>query len=110
MSDASRKPKKELLVTPDTASTVTGKRQDAAKKRREERNKAYARNRRQWMITKIIAGVIVLAVIGSIVYAVVSHSQSSADATIPDGVKNYTYASGQHDDTFNAWTENPPVG
>jgi hypothetical protein len=109
MSDASPKTKKETLVA-QPASTVSGKRLEAAKKRREERQKAYARNRRQWLITKIAAGVIVVAVVGGIVYAVVNHVQSSSDNKIPDGVKSYTYAGGQHDANFNSWTENPPVG
>lgn len=106
MSDASRKPKKESLV----AGSPADKRQDAAKKRREERQKAYTRNKRQILITKIVVLVIVIGALGGIGYGIYDKTKSSAEAAIPDGVKSYTYASGQHDDNFNAWTENPPVG
>src|SRR3954447_2819099 len=101
MSASSPKPKKEQLVT-NTPSEATGKRQETAKNRRVERQKSYERNRRQWMITKIVAGVLVVAVIGGIVFAVVNKSRESSSTDIPEGVKNYTYAGGQHDDTFNA--------
>lgn len=108
MSEGSRKGKRGPL----TASTpaATGQRRDAAKKRREERMKAYQRNKRQLLLTKIVAIGLGLALIGGVVYVIVDRSQSAADAKVPDGVKSYTYAGGQHDDAFNAWTEVPPVG
>jgi hypothetical protein len=109
MSASSPKSKKEQLVT-TTPSEATGKRQETAKNRRVERQRSYERNRRQWMITKIVAGVLLVAVIGGIAFEVVNKSSESSSTDIPEGVKSYTYAQGQHDDTFNAWTENPPVG
>lgn len=108
MADASRKGKKG---TPDKQPAVAPvNRQEVAKKRRDERMKAYQRNRRQVMITKIVAVALGIALIGGIVYAIVDRSQSTANAKAPDGVKSYTYAGGQHDDAFNTWPEVPPVG
>jgi hypothetical protein len=107
MSTASGKTKKEQLVAPDQPA---GKRQDAAKKRREERMKQYEKNRRQWLMTKIGAGIIAAVVVLGIVALTVNYVRDRDVNRVPDGVTSYTYASGQHNDAFNAWTENPPVG
>lgn len=104
MSKSSVRSKQEQLVAP----AVPAKREDAAKRRREGRMKAYERNRRQWMITKIAAALIALLIVAGVAYLIVDKSNNND--SIPDGVTSYTYAAGSHDDNFNAWTEVPPVG
>jgi hypothetical protein len=107
MSTSSSKQRKERLVAPDSPAA---KRQDAAKKRREERMKQYEKNRRQWLMTKIGAGVLAAAVVIALVAVSVNYVQDKDLNRVPDGVTSYTYAGGEHQDDFNAWTENPPVG
>lgn len=107
MTSTSGKRKKDTLVAPDGRAA---QRQQAAKNRREERMKAYERNKRQWMMTKIGAGVIALLVVAGIIFASVNYFQDRSLNRVPDGVQSYTYPGGNHDDAFNAWTESPPVG
>ena len=107
MASTPGKQKGQPLVAPDNRRA---QRQQAAKNRREERMKAYQRNKRQWMMTKIGAGVIALVVVAGLVFAGVSWAQDRDLNRVPDGVTEYAYASGNHDDAFTAWTESPPVG
>lgn len=107
MSTASGKTKKERLVAPEQP---TGKRQDAAKKRREDRMRQYEKNRRQWMMTKIGAGILAAVVVLGIAALIVNYIRDRDLNRVPAGVTSYTYPGGSHDDAFNAWTENPPVG
>jgi hypothetical protein len=107
MASTSGKQKRQPLVAPEGR---TVERQQAAKNRREERRKAYERNRRQWMLTKIGAGVLVLIVVAGLVIWGVNSLQDRDLNRVPDGVTSYSYAGGNHDDSFNAWTESPPVG
>ena len=71
--------------------------------------KAYERNKRQWMITKISAAVIGLVIIAGIVYLIIDNVQKE-DVEPPEGVASFSYAAGSHDDAFTAWTEVPPAG
>src|SRR5688572_20649968 len=87
------------------------RRQEMVKKRRDERMKQYERNKRQWLITKIVAGVLLVAIVGGIAYWVINWGQDRNLNVLPDGVAaNWSYTGGDHDDAFNAWTETPPVG
>jgi hypothetical protein len=106
MPKQSARAKREALVNPTTPSA----RQDVAKNRRESRMKAYERNKRQWLLTKIGAAVVAVALVAGIVYLIVDSAQKNNDKKVPDGVSSYTYASGSHDDSFTAWTEVPPAG
>jgi hypothetical protein len=107
MSSSSGKTKNEALVVPDSRKS---QRQQAAKNRREERMKAYERNKRQWLLTKIGGAILALLVIGGLIYAGVTYAQDRSLNRVPDGVQSYAYAGGNHDDTFTAWPESPPVG
>jgi len=107
MASTSGKQKRQPLVEPEGRSA---QRQQAAKNRREERMKAYERNRRQWLMTKIGAGVLVLVVAVGLVIWGINSLQDRDLNRVPDGVTSYSYAGGNHDDAFNAWTESPPVG
>jgi hypothetical protein len=109
MASTSDKPKKESLVAPEQP-VRPGRRQDAAKNRREERRKQYERNRRQWLITRIAAGAIAVVIVAGIVLLAVNWGRDRNLNQIPDGVQSYNYPQGQHDDNFNSWTEVPPVG
>lgn len=100
--------KREALVAQSQAADQP--RQEVAKKRREDRLKSYERNRRQWMITKIAAAVLAIAIVGAIVLVAINWGQDRNLNQIPDGVQTFAYAGGQHDDAFSAWTETPPAG
>jgi hypothetical protein len=106
--DAKRAPEK-LVAAPGPSKKADARRKDA-RERQEARRKAYDRNRRQWLITKVVAGVLVLAIVGGFIAYIINWSNSKNDGKIPSGVINYTYTSGQHNDLYNSWTENPPVG
>jgi len=108
MSQKTSSPKNPKLV--EDASTVKGRRQEVSAKRREDRLKKYERNQRQWMITKIAAGVVGVIVAGFLGYAIVHWANHRNDNAIPKGVVSYTYSGGQHDASYNAWPEVPPVG
>jgi hypothetical protein len=99
--------KEPLVAAPQPRAS---RRQEVARNRREERMKAYERNRRQWMITKVVAGTIALAVVAGLVWSGVNYVRDRDLNRVPDGVASFQYAGGQHDDAFNAWTEAPPVG
>lgn len=108
MATSGKKSSGEQLVA--KGATAKDDRQAVAKNRREERMKAYERNRKQWMWTKIgaaIVGVLILAGVGFLVYEAVRDNQLNQ---VPEGVKEFAYAGGNHDDAFNAWPESPPVG
>lgn len=107
MSTPSGRTKKQRLVEPGSPAA---QRQEAAKKRREERMKQYEKNRRQWMMTKIGAGILAAVIVIGLVAVAVNYVRDRDLNRVPDGVTAYTYAGGSHDDSFNAWTENPPVG
>lgn len=106
--DAKRAPEK-LVAAPGASKKVDARRKDA-RDRQEARRKAYDRNRRQWLITKIAAGALVVAIVGGLIAVAINYSNNKNDNKIPSGVTNYTYPSGQHDDLYNSWKENPPVG
>lgn len=107
MSTSPGKNRKERLVAPESPAA---KRQEAAKNRREERMKQYEKNRRQWLMTKIGAGILAAAIVIALVVVGVNYVQDRDLNRVPDGVTAYTYAGGDHNDDFTAWTENPPVG
>lgn len=107
MASTSGKQKKQA---PAAQESGTSQRQQAARNRREERMRAYERNRRQWMMTKIGAGVIALVVVAGLVFAGVNWARDRELNRVPDGVTEYAYAGGNHNDEFREWTESPPVG
>lgn len=107
MSTASGKSKQDRSVAPDESG---GRRQETARKRRDERMKQYERNRRQWMMTKIGAGILAALIVLGIALFIVNYVRDRELNRVPDGVMSYTYAGGDHNNEFNVWTEIPPVG
>lgn len=105
MPKSERPTDQETLVVPASQP----KRHEAAKNRRESRMKAYERNKRQWLITKIAAGVIGLAIIVAIVLLIVNSVQDNNLNRVPDGVASYSNAA-DHDDAVDSWPEVPPTG
>lgn len=101
--------REKLVAAPEPAGKADARREDA-RARKNARQNNYNRNRRQWLITKIVAGLLVVGIVGGLAWYVLDWSQTKNDGQIPSGVKTYTYTQGQHNDAFNAWTENPPVG
>ena len=90
------------------------RRPDMIKRRREERFKAYERQRRTWLLTRIGLigfGVLAVALIGSAIFNVV---QDRVDNPIPEGTLNFDYSGGSHLPTIGEEyaypNEIPPAG
>jgi hypothetical protein len=80
------------------------------RQRREERLQAYERQRRQWMITRIVLiafGVVAVAGIG---YGVYRYVQDQSLNRVPEGTVNFEYAGGDHSTDPVQYAEVPPVG
>jgi hypothetical protein len=96
------------------ATTAQGnraeRRPELIKKRREELRKRPEQLKKERLYTKLGLGALAAILVIAIGYSVYSWSKDRDLNQIPDGVANYTYSQGQHDDTFTAWTESPPVG
>jgi hypothetical protein len=107
MATSSKKGKEALVEQPVAGK---GARQETARKRREERMKAYERNRRQWMMTKIGAGIVGVLILAGIGFLVVEAVRDRELNRVPDGVREYSYAGNMHNNSVTTWTESPPVG
>jgi hypothetical protein len=92
------------------ASNRAERRPELIKKRREELRKKPARSQKEKLYTRLGLGALAVILVAAIGYSVYSWSQDRDLNQIPAGVVAYDYAQGSHDDTFNAWTESPPVG
>lgn len=104
------KTKREKLVESTAPPSKSDQRRAEAKDRQVARRQAYDRNRRQWMITKIVAIALVVGIVGALIGVAINYSRNKASNAIPDGVKNATFAGGQHDDLYTSWPDNPPFG
>ena len=74
------------------------RRQAMVKERRNDRMRAYKRNRRELLIIKSVAGAIAVIVIAAIVFVSINALQDRNLNQAPAGVVNYTYTSNEHVD------------
>jgi hypothetical protein len=86
------------------------RRPDLIKKRREELRRMPEKRKKEQLYTRVgfaVVGILVVALIG---YGIQQWLTDRDLNKIPTGTVTYEYTAGQHDDTFDAWTESPPVG
>ena len=101
------------LAPPAATPRRAERRPEMIKQRREERMKAYERQRliRQWSrIGGAIVGALLILGIGWTVWSQIHDARLNR---VPEGTQNYQYAGGQHTQQPGetvAYTENPPVG
>lgn len=98
-----------------TAPTVESlnrreRRPDLIKKRREELKRTPEKRKKQQLYTRVGFAVVGVLIVGLIAYGVQQGLSDRDLNKIPTGTVSYEYQSAQHDDTFDAWTESPPVG
>jgi hypothetical protein len=89
------------------------RRSDVVLRQRDERRKRYERNRRDWMLTKIGAAVVLLIFVGAAGFGIYQWAQDRGLNRVPDGVQSYTYSGGQHTQEPGQvvqYAEVPPVG
>lgn len=89
------------------------RRPDMIKRRREERFKAYEKQRRTWLMTRIGLIAFAVLVVGSIGFAVFNTVQDRVNNRVPEGTRNFEYAGGDHaaqGETINYTAEFPPAG
>ena len=89
------------------------RRPEMIKRRREERLKAYERQRRTWLMTRVGLIAFAVLVVGSIAFAVFNTVQDRVNNRVPDGTLNFDYGPGDHTTSLEAtvdYAENPPVG
>lgn len=70
----------------------------------------YEKNRRTWLMIKVALGVAAVAVVVGLGFWAYRSAQARDLNKVPAGVVSYSYKSGQHDETYTAWPESPPVG
>ncbi|GIW03924.1 MAG: hypothetical protein KatS3mg059_0544 [Thermomicrobiales bacterium] len=86
------------------------RRQELIKRRREELRKLPAKRQRERLLVRIGLASAALLLVGLAVFSVVTWIRDRELNQMPDGVMTFSYQGGQHDDTYNAWPEIPPVG
>jgi hypothetical protein len=86
------------------------RRQELIKRRREELRKLPAKRQRERLLVRIglASAAVLLAVL--VIVGIVTWIRDRELSQMPDGVMTFSYQGGQHDDTYNAWPEVPPVG
>jgi hypothetical protein len=99
-------------ATSPTPETLRRKerRPDLIKKRREELKRTPEKRKKEQLYTRIGFAVVGLLVVALIAYGVQQWIVDRDLNQIPTGTVSYEYQFGQHDDTFESWTESPPVG
>ncbi|MGH2558055.1 MAG: DUF3105 domain-containing protein [Thermomicrobiales bacterium] len=89
------------------------RRAELVKNQRTERRKRYQKQRRDWLLTKIGAGVIAIALLVGLGYAIYNYAEDRRLNVEPDGVQEFNYTGGNHTQTSGEpveYTESPPVG
>ncbi|CAN5749933.1 DUF3105 domain-containing protein [soil metagenome] len=88
----------------------TERRAELFDQRRAERKKAPAKQRRDRLITRIVAGTIAALIVAGLAYGIVTWIQDRENRQRPDGVVTYAYAGGEHTVDTVSYSESPPVG
>jgi Protein of unknown function (DUF3105) len=99
-----------VTATPTRPQTRTERRAELFDKRRADRKKAPAKQKRDRLITKIALSAVAGAIIVGLAYGIITWVQDRESRQQPAGVTTYSYTGGDHTaDTVN-YTESPPVG
>jgi hypothetical protein len=89
------------------------RRAEIVKNQREERKKRYQKQQRDWMLTKIGAAVVAVALLVGLGFAIYNYAEDRQNNVKPEGVQEYSYAGGSHTQQSGTpveYTESPPVG
>ncbi len=106
------------VVNPDLSAPAAQprraeRRPEMIKQRREERMKAYERQRRIRQWTRIGGALVAVLLVAGIAWTVWAYIEDSRLNRVPEGTQSYQYAGGEHTQQPGetvAYTENPPVG
>ncbi len=115
------KPPAKTVTGPARSSAATqvqprraDRRPEMIRQQREDRRKAYEKQRRQWLLTRIglaAFGVLVLVGIGLWIFSYIRDQQLNQ---VPDGTQEFAYAGGDHiqpdEPQTVQYAEMPPVG
>jgi hypothetical protein len=97
-------------ATTTRPQTRTERRAELFDKRREDRKKAPAKQKREKLITRIVLSVVAGAIVLGLAYGIITWIQDRESRQQPEGVTTYSYVGGDHTtDTVN-YAESPPVG
>ena len=105
--------------SPGTATAEQGptrraeRRPEMVRQQREERRKAFERQQRQWLITRIAFGILGLLVVAGVAYGLFRWNEDQQNNVRPEGVRDFAYAGSDHTASLAetvAYEESPPVG
>ncbi|MGH2534924.1 MAG: DUF3105 domain-containing protein [Thermomicrobiales bacterium] len=103
-------------ATPETSHIPpprAARRAELVKNQRAERRKRYQKQQRDWLLTKIGAGAVAVALLVGLGYAIYNYAEDRRLNVKPDGVQEFSYVGGDHtpqSGTPVEYTESPPVG
>jgi hypothetical protein len=95
---------------PSRAQLRAEKRAELFDKRREDRKKAPARQKRERLITKVVLSAVAGLIVVGLAYGIIDWIQDRDERQRPEGVTTYAYAGGEHTTDNVDYTESPPVG
>ncbi len=106
------------VVNPDLSAPVAQprraeRRPEMIKQRREERMKAYERQRRIRQWTRIGGALVAVLIVAGIGWTAFAYIEDSRLNKVPEGTQTFQYAGGDHTQQPGetvAYAENPPVG
>jgi uncharacterized protein DUF3105 len=118
-----KKPKAEAPVVASTATatvpdpaatsrpqTRTERRAELFDKRRQDRKKAPARQKRDRLITKVVLSTVAGLIVLGLAYGVITWIQGRDERQRPEGVTTYAYTARDHVAEPVDYAESPPVG
>lgn len=97
-------------AAPSRTPTRTERRAELFDKRREDRKKAPAKQKRERLITKIILSAVAGLIVLGLAYGIITWIQDRDTRQRPDGVTTFSYTGGDHTSDAVDYTESPPVG
>ncbi len=115
------KPAAKTVTGPTRSSAPTHvqprraeRRPEMIRQQREDRRKAYEKQRRQWLLTRIGLAAFGVLVIGGIGFWIFSSVRDQQLNQVPDGTQEFAYAGGDHiqpdEPQTVQYAESPPVG
>lgn len=97
-------------AAPQRAQTRTERRAELFDKRREDRKKAPAKQKREQLITRVVLTTIAGLIVVGLAYGIITWIQDRENRQRPEGVTTYSYAGGDHTPDTVDYPESPPVG